>query len=292
MHPTDAGFEHGHVSGKSSISLQRLQGSHAEPVVAFEEIADTRDKEAQCSASECRELRLVGYAEPDLEPAGTCGADRIAIQSWPSAQARAVANVVNTSWSMRANPGETSEHPSAHDRSMERTDRRDGMQLILDLGDDDTSLVQIKYHGLSICNRMTLWYRSPVWLYCIKIRLSRSLERGRVRALRSAFRLLLGSEEVPHFPAGRVGSRQEVIHFQQGADCGIGRDLFENPLLEQPDQPMQGLAMQCINRLQGVEHAISKVGFLQVLEILDHRCDLSQKVNPFFVSAIADERLW
>src|SRR5262249_44597137 len=129
MHPTDAGFEHGHVSGKSSISLQRLQGSHAEPVVAFEEIADTRDKEAQCSASECRELRLVGYAEPDLEPAGTCGADRIAIQSWPSAQARAVANVVNTSWSMRANPGETSEHPSAHDRSMRRTDRRDGMHL-------------------------------------------------------------------------------------------------------------------------------------------------------------------
>jgi len=42
--------------------------------------------------------------------------------------------------------------------------------------------------------------------------------------------------------------RQEVIHFQQGADCGIGRDLLEHPLLEEPDQPMQSLAMQCVDR--------------------------------------------
>src|SRR5262249_46627286 len=89
-----------------------------EPSGEFEEVADSGDKKAQCSASESGELRLEGYAESDLEPARTCGADRIATQSWPAAQPRAVADVVNTSWSMRANPGETPEHATAHDRSM------------------------------------------------------------------------------------------------------------------------------------------------------------------------------
>src|SRR6516164_4412962 len=98
-------------------------------------------------------------------------------------------------------------------------------------------------------------------------------------------------KEVPHFPAGCVWSRQEVIHFQQRADCGIGGDLLEHPLLEEPDQPMQGLAMQCVDRLQSAEHAASNVGFLQTLEVLNHRCDLTQQVVPFFVGSIADERL-
>jgi len=74
---------------------------------------------------------------------------------------------------------------TAKEKAEGRLERLDPSSLkqagkgVLNLGDENTSLVQVEYHGLSTCDRMSLRYRPPVWLYWIEIRLSHAVQGGR-----------------------------------------------------------------------------------------------------------------